>query len=696
MRLKIIALAFTTISALLNVPSFFAASLDTTFGDNGLVRYHYTTANSFRTFASSSVIQPDGKIIVAGDGYISQSVDGLMVVRYNSNGTLDNTFGINGVAKFDLGQFESVVRVLVQSDGKILVGGTRHSGYTGGDFTVLRLNNDGSFDNTFDGNGVAVAGLDGYSNEITSDMLLLPSGKIILVGSSSNGNSNTTDWAAARMNSDGSVDTSFGTSGFIIAPTTDTQDDVAAAALQADGKLLLCGVRSNGSNNDITLSRFSGNGAPDTSFGSGGTVQYSLGNGDDSCSSMQVQPDGKIVVGGVSHLDNYRFVLLRFDAGGTLDQTFGTMGVAMPAGSGIVAGSIAIQPDNKIVVQSYLRGDAIVLRFGIDGRLDPTFGNGGRVTVRVGHIYHFSPQVGTVNIQADGNIVISGAEINTAPGDDGWLFAARLTQDGGAESPFDFDGDGRTDISVFRPESGVWYVKRSSDGFLATQFGLAIDRPVSADYDGDGKADIAVFRDGVWYWLRSSDNVFSAVGFGFASDTPVPADYTGDGRAELAVYRSGVWFTLNTLDNGYGVYSFGLPTDKPVPADFDGDRKADYAVFRDGVWYVQGTTVGFGATQFGLAGDKPVVGDYDGDRKADPAVYRGGVWYMLGSRQGFFAQSFGLPTDIPVVGDFDGDGKVDPSVYRAGTWYMNGTMSGFSVAAFGLSTDKPVPAAFVP
>ncbi|CAN5581007.1 hypothetical protein BH10ACI1_BH10ACI1_10650 [soil metagenome] len=109
---------------------------------------------------------------------------------------------------------------------------------------------------------------------------------------------------------------------------------------------------------------------------------------------------------------------------------------------------------------------------------------------------------------------------------------------------FDFDGDGRADISVFRPSDRVWYLNQSTAGFSATQFGLSTDKIAPADYDGDGRTDIATFRDGVWYWLNSSNGNFNAIQFGLADDVPVPADYTGDGRAELAVFRGGVWWTL--------------------------------------------------------------------------------------------------------------------------------------------------------
>jgi Tol biopolymer transport system component/(2Fe-2S) ferredoxin len=261
----------------------------------------------------------------------------------------------------------------------------------------------------------------------------------------------------------------------------------------------------------------------------------------------------------------------------------------------------------------------------------------------------------------------------------------------------DFDGDGKSDVSIFRPSDQVWYLSRSTQGFFATQFGLSTDKITPADYDGDGKTDIAVYRSGVWYWLNSSNGNFNAYQFGLANDIPVPADYTGDGRAELAVYRSGIWYTLNLANNQFQAVQFGISTDKPVPADFDGDGKTDVAVYRDGVWYwLRSSDNSFRAVQFGIASDKPTVGDYDGDSKADPAVYRSGVWYILGSTQGFSAVQFGISSDIPVAADYDGDAKTDIAVYRDGVWYLLRSQQGFGAVQFGVTNDKPIPAAFVP
>ena len=270
----------------------------------------------------------------------------------------------------------------------------------------------------------------------------------------------------------------------------------------------------------------------------------------------------------------------------------------------------------------------------------------------------------------------------------------------------DFDGDLKTDLSVFRPSDAVWYISRSASTLRTTQFGLSDDTIVPADYTGDGKADMAIWRPstGTWYVLRSENSTFYGLSFGSNGDIPIPGDFDGDNKADLAVYRpsQGTWF-IQRSTVGFVATQFGTAEDRPTIGDFDGDGRSDVAVFRPstGIWYRLNSSNGaFFAAQFGQTGDRVVPADYSGDGKTDLAIWRpsNGTWYIQRSEDNsFYGQQFGLSDDLPVPGDYDGDGKADVAVFRpgTGTWFEQRSTSGFAAVQFGTTGDKPAPNAFV-
>ena len=292
-------------------------------------------------------------------------------------------------------------------------------------------------------------------------------------------------------------------------------------------------------------------------------------------------------------------------------------------------------------------------------------------------------------------------------------FVCNCAANNANRAPFDFDGDGQTDVSVFRPsdwpnEADFYITQSSNNSFNSAAWGSVGDQAVNADYDGDGKTDYAVFRPSSNYWfiLNSSNNTINAVIFGSATDTRTPADFDGDGKADIAVFRpsNGTWYILRSSDNQTSVKVLGQNGDLPVQADYDADRKTDIAVFRpsNGIWYVlRSLTNQTTAAAFGQSGDVPVAGDFDGDRRADLTVFRTskGIWYSQRSTDGFVAVRFGFEDDKPLQADLDGDGKHDIAVFRAlsGFWYYLQSSDGaFRAVKFGVATDTPVPSIFVP
>jgi len=665
--------------------------LDLSFGNGGKVT---TNFGALSGEAENVAIQSDGKIVAVGLAYDGQNQH-FALARYNTDGSLDTTFGMGGKVVTYINTIARAYAVAIQSDGKIVAAGYSIS-TSGNDFALARYNTNGSLDTTFGTGGIVLAPFIGV--QIAYAVAIQPDGKIVAAGTYYVGFDYETNFALMRFNTNGSLDTSFGTGGVVITGfNSNNSDEAYAVAIQSDGKIVAAGISASGTSYDFALARYNGDGSLDTSFGMGGQVTTDIGGNENAVNDVSIQSDGKIVAAGYNRIGNgndYNFALARYYTNGSLDNTFGMGGtVTTLVGESSFASAAAIQSNGKIVVAGYGRigtnGVLTLARYNIDGSLDNPFGVGGKVLTPIGN--GGNAGAGGVAIQPDGRIVAAGFSSNGTNAD----FALVRYQGGSntnIRTRFDFDGDGRADTSVFRPSDRVWYLNQSTQGFSATQFGLSTDKITPADFDGDGKTDIAVFRGGTWLWLSSSTGVFNAYQFGSALDAPVPADYTGDGRDELAVYRDGVWWALDLSNGGVLSTPFGLGSDRPVAADYDGDGRDDQAVYRNGTWYINRSTLGFTSVQWGLPTDRLVPADYDGDGKADPAVYRDGAWHLNRSQNGYASLQFGTTTDVPTPADYDGDGTTDVAVFRPsdGNWYRLRSMSGFDVVHFGTNGDLPI------
>lgn len=609
--------------------------------------------------AYSLVVQDDGKVIVAARG---------MLQRFNPDGTSDGVFStLPG-------------RVLHKlPDGKILYGLQYAQSQQE---RVVRLNVDGSVDNSFDCNMVPGTGLGrivamavGPDDKIyIADQVLQQSVRI------------------QRLNSDGSTDAGFMTVQ-ITGTVSSVNDLVETMLVQPDGKLVV-GGGLNGSNLAVLdMFRTNLDGTRDDSF-----VPPDFGNG--TIYSITRLADGRFLVGGtftITDGTNTRVGLARLEPNGAIDPTFSSTNSGGRA--------TTVLSDGKILVAT----GSSLLRVNPNGLVDSTFYSGP---------YTFSGRVNDMKVLPDGRIYIVGQDLEVRTSDR--MSLMRIKADGRPDIPgrgFDYDGDGMADFVVYRPSNRLWYTQTESN-FTVFEFGVATDVPVPADYDGDGKTDIAVWRpeNGMWYWINSGTITFSTLQWGQDGDAPIGGNVAWDRKAPFTIYRpdNGNWYRIEGSNYHINVLQFGQPGDVPMHGRYIHAEpfQSSPTVYRPSTstfvlrsWQVSGGSLQ--EVQWGQPGDVPISGDFDGDGLNDLAVYRptNGRWEIKLSGTTInqnYIRNWGAPGDIPVAADYNGDNRDDIAVFRpsTGEWYIThstgtNTPGSFRVRPFGVSGDVPAQSAYL-
>ncbi|HKP68356.1 MAG TPA: FG-GAP-like repeat-containing protein [Pyrinomonadaceae bacterium] len=621
----------------------------------------FNTGTGPNSTVTSSVVQPDGKVIAAGNFSQFNGTAANRIVRLNADGTIDTSF-ITGT-----GMNSSVEAMLLLADGKILVGGnfTTYNGTTVNRF--MRLNTDGTLDTSFS-TGTSASG-------IVRQITLQPDGKI-LIGGSFTAYNGTTRNRMARLNADGTLDTTFD-------PGVGPNNNVLSFALQADGSIVIGGTFNSVAGTPKTkLAKLTSTGSLDTTFDLGGSG-FGPGTAPGPTRLLAVENGRTLVAGNFTTVNGQiKNRIIRVNPNGSIDHTFltGQGAIASPA---LTIGSLVRQPDGNILI-------------------------GGQFT-----IFNTTAHSGLARFK---NATDTFADVDG----DGMTDFSVLVRPGPVGE-------------------WTWWMTNSSNGSTSVvNFGLSPeDIPQPGDFDGDGKDDIAVWRNAPsgqassYYIMQSSTGTVRVIPFGQSGDVAVTEDYDGDGKDDLSVWRApafgstgqATWFylgSLNNPNNNVTFVPFGMrygtvqedQVDEPYPGDFDGDGKADFRVQRrvdtsakslstPSVFYTLTATGNFSYDYWGWAGDRLLPGDYDGDGRTDLAVARGhdvspgGItwWIRYSSGRPDAAINWGLGVDdVFAQGDYDGDGITDLAVYRRAGEYKfyvrRSTDGGMMVYHLGNSDDS--------
>jgi uncharacterized delta-60 repeat protein len=687
-----------------NVLAATAGSVDIGFGVAGKAITQFPTAAT----AQAVAVQPDGKVVVAGGS------PGFSVARYNADGSPDTSFGTNGIASTSLGTAANFAHaLLIQPDGKIVLAGESGLANTNHGMTLVRFTAAGVLDSTFSGDGIASVEV-GTIQSIAYGVTSQPDGSLIVAGQTQL-NATDFDVAIARFTSAGVLDTTFGVGG-VIQEHTSARSFAYAITSFGDGRFIVAGTTYVGPFNasyddlDFLIYRYNANGTRDNTFGTGGRVITTIGGGPDVINAITFQPNGRIVVAGYALSDTIDMVVARYTLNGQLDAgQFGSGGKVLIdfGNSNDVAYGIKIDSNMEFVVAGVMETipdatqDTVLARLTSAGDLDPNFGTNGKARHNLGGAVEFPTGLALQPNLLHG--VVSGYKIITTGrlgNVDGKFATVRFR---GQSGPIqravvnDFDDDGLSELALFRPPTGDWIIGKVPPTGTVTQvttlhWGALGDKVVPGDYDGDGKYDVAVYRGGVWHILTSGGK-YLVYTFGTASDIPVPGDYDGDSRTDVAVFRpsTGVWYYIRSSDNTFVGAQWGANGDIPVVGDYDRDDQADLAVFRAGVWYIlKSGTNQLRVDYFGVATDKPVPFDYDGDSVTDIGVYRAGIWYYITSDNGaFHGVAWGQSADIPLPGRYGTPSGL--AFNHGGQWWL---LDRDIVWVTGPNGDIPVPTYF--
>ncbi len=559
---------FGVFSSLLPVWALAAAPGDMDLSFNHLGYVSTVPLKAGTGFNGNGIIQQaDGKLVAVGNTYNAKGMKQFALLRYNLDGTLDTTFNGTGMVITKISDLtvpvDDAKAVIQQSNGRLVVVGVTASGVND-DCALVRYNKDGSLDETFGEQGIVTMGF-GTKDDTCLSIIQQADDKLVVAGEAamSNGNDKA-DFALARFNADGSLDSSFGTGGKVTTDFGGTTNNGRSVIQLADGKLLMAGY----SDYNFALTRYNTDGSLDTTFDADGKLFVDIASDRDYAISVLQQADDQLVLAGYTNVNpgnKTNFAVVRLNQDGSFDPSFNSTGklvLSVDSNNNAVA-KVIQQTDGKLV----LAGSTItsskhmaLVRLNTDGSLDTGFGGDGKVTANIGTV---SDEAVSVVQQADGKLTVAGTGNN---GKFNYMMLARF------HGEVDTDGDGVPDTEDAFPNDAAAAVDTDGDGDTDAWLpnnpsACTADAPVcdalfrDDDNDGDGVSNTV---DNCPQVANPTQDDINGDGYGDACASDAPALHITRGIKAKVGAGAVVAFAGDFDEDGYGDYIVGYPTYDPV------------------------------------------------------------------------------------------------------------------------------------
>ncbi len=635
---------------------------DITFNGSGKLTtdFEFQTPGRYGTFipvhsagANAIALQNDGKIVVSGWAYDGGYLR-FASARYNSDGTLDSSFDSDGIKTTKIGSFDVEARsIVIQNDEKIVVAGVANRDRPSSTLVVVRYNSDGTPDSTFDVDGISVLP-DGYHLGLSTLPVqcaaLQSNGKIVIAGYS--GTSGNSDFFAARLNTDGTLDNTFDNDGIVITDINSSEDNAGSVLIQSDGKFLIAGTASwspsSGFYSKFVVARYNVDGTPDNSFADSGILQDNITTKSTSFTKSELQPDGKIIsVGKTWNGTDYDFLVARFNNNGKVDSSFNANGQRITdLGGDDNVLSVFIQNDQKIILLGSSNSLFAMSRYNSDGTLDQTFHGDGKF------ILDFGLPFSSIKVQDDGKIILAGVTYDGI--NNSQIALVRLNSDGTPDNSFGNSGKILDDLGIDILNNITPVIQSDGKIVLAARAYInSQDHIIVVRYNANGTIDNSFASNGIQTAIYGDDNYFAESAAIQNDGKIVVAGFSQTFQGSPTWYFAARFKTNGDRDSTFGVNGFQSTL---VGDEFNFGESV--AINKDGKIAVGGTNDNFTVVVYNSDGSLDQKFSGDGIETTQVGTGNSTIYHLTFSDDALYATGIG---DVP-----DGAGVVVRYVFGSG------------------------------